>query len=369
MEPLPLACSPRARQYSLIVRRFFGVIVVRFAQTAAPLRLLLLSGVVISLAPVVCATELTGISIFVCESGGDTDHCDIETAPLTPAWHTGLDDIAGPIAVTESLPPRSYLLPLINGPLGTTVYPLTPGDKHVLTLLWQSSELNFPSRFALNFFFNGDQLLPGISAIVPTWAGLGFTNFHTNFSATTYSMYFREVESPATLQYTDGNNQVTVTALMAAHSSWFAPADRVGLRAFGPDGNLDAVAIVELSVTAVEPTPALEPRPSQVATPRLAAPLHAVVGPDESPPHDDEAEGTPSGPTDTLAPSTFANATPEATRDEHMRPTPSAASPAPSTPTPKRKVTRTPSPNRTRDGELTVTPSPHLRPSHRSPAP
>ncbi len=277
--------------------------------------------VVWGLVPVVLAstahaTALTGICVFVCAPAGDGNHCEPSHQPLSIAWHTALDDVAAPIALTTSLPPASYRLPLLNRS-GSLTYPLRRG-KHVFTAMWQPSEGKLPLRFGVNFFFNGDPLVPGIAAIVPTWTGLGFTYFHANLSSTTYSLYMREVENPATLEYHDGWNVVTVTVLMAGHSNWFAPWDRVGTNTFGRDGKRDAIAIIELSVSRSAGAPAAAGTPGQTAEPAVSSPREAILRPDETAP----------------------SATP---------PPPSVASPTAGTPapTPPTRATRTPTVPRT----------------------
>ncbi len=231
-----------------------------------------------------CATELSGICIFVCAPGDNSGECEPATAAGANAWHTSLDDIAPPIALTKYIPTRSYAVLPYNGPLGGLHIPLGPG-KYLFTALWQPvAGENFPPRLGFNFFFNNNITQPGISAIAPTWSGLGLTNFHANLFPATYSLFLQQVESPAALQYSDGQNAVTLTALLAAHSNWFAPVDRIGLHRFARDGSKDAAAIIELTVAPAARSP-ITPAPLPPSKePRIVPPPFAIIGPDEGVP-------------------------------------------------------------------------------------
>ena len=250
-----------------------------------------LSLLIAQAASVAHATNFSGMSIFVCDPMPPDDPHQCEpTGVGNVAWHTALDDVAAPIALLPWMPPRSYTRPLLNptgllwAPLSSdrASSPLSPA-KYVFTALWESLGSPFPGWLGFNFFFNGDTMVPGITAIVPVWVRFSYlTYFRRNDAATTLSMNMSDVDNPATLQYSDGENRVTLTALMATHSSVFAPVDRVGLTGFGRDGHLDAIAVIELTVEPLPPTQGAAPRPLQPASPRVVGPPSAILGPDES---------------------------------------------------------------------------------------
>jgi hypothetical protein len=225
------------------------------------------------------ATELTGICMFACGPSSTADACDPGDSSSV-AWHTERDDVAAPLALFRSLPPRSYGLPPVN-PFAQLSYPLTIG-KQIFTFIWQPIMAPFPLRYGVNFFFNGDDLLPGITADVPILGGLGFTYFRPNLSATTVSMYLREVENPATVSYSDGQSVVTLTALLIAPPNTFATVDRIGLTGFAPDHYPDAVGIIELTVSA-----AAQSTPGSLGSAGVpsdvGAPAALILGPDERP--------------------------------------------------------------------------------------
>jgi hypothetical protein len=231
------------------------------------------------------ATELSGIIIYACAPTQDPDQCD--PAPLSLAWHTAADNSAAPIGVLPSLLPANAIAPPLN-PTVDLQYPLSPGNA-LFTLLWAPGPDGFPLRLGVNLFFNGDTLQPGISAILPTWAGPALTGFHANLSPATYSLFLRDVENPGSLTYSDSANLIELTALMATVPGSVAKIDRMRLDGFGPDGRLDAVGVLELRVQPIgwrhAPAPAVHTPVVPTAPARVLGPLQAQVG--------EAIEGTP----------------------------------------------------------------------------
>src|SRR5262249_13713056 len=139
------------------------------------------------------------------------------------------------------------------------------GKSYIITLLWQHVYREFPPQMLLNLYFNGDNLNPGISVVVPYRFSL--TQFRVNTSPTTLSLYGRDVENTGGLFYDDGQLRAHLGAAFYTPStgptlSWrpgdLENLDRVGMRALKPDGFPDGVLVYEL---VIEPSQ----RPAQPA--------------------------------------------------------------------------------------------------------
>ena len=219
------------------------------------------------------ATELSGIVI----SEVDKD------PPQRRVWHTSLDPAAPPVALAVSIPPASFRLPLVNDGAGEISVPLTVSGpyrletKNLFTAFWQVDPRQPLTDVAVSFFFNRDTLSPGISVVVPIWAG-GFTYFRRNTAPTVLGLYLREVVNETDLQYSDGDNRITLTALLLSNPTPYLPVDRAGFNSLAADHAFDATMIFELSVASdIAPrAPALAPRRSIV--PLLQGPLQATIG-------------------------------------------------------------------------------------------
>jgi hypothetical protein len=172
----------------------------------------------------------------------------------------------------------------------------------------------------VNIFFNGDTLNPGISAVVPVWPGIGFTYFRRNTGPRLLSLYLRDVDNTADLVYGDGENKVTLTALMVSNPGWIGNVDRVGRAALIRDGVNDAVAVIELTVApAVAPTPLPTMRTGESGAPSLIGPQTAIVGDAEPGTLPEDHAATPgeiSEPTESAGAWTPAAETPTAGADD-----------------------------------------------------
>jgi hypothetical protein len=255
------------------------------AERSLVLRLLLLVGVFGAVVPrEIHATTLTGVALYACDNSGE---------PTGEFWHTSLDPSGHPIGFTRWAPSAARgIFPFGNDPgirhdgdISIELLPIS----HVITLFWQYTPGQFPDHVALNLFFNGDNLNPGISAVVPWLAG--FTLFATNPRATTLSLYSREVQNPGSLVYDDGTVSARLGTAYYFRSAvnldiWmWRPSDlinvdRVGLTHLAPDGIPDAVMVFELVVTPSQQANSGTARPTPAQPVGLVPPLSARVGED-----------------------------------------------------------------------------------------
>jgi hypothetical protein len=159
-------------------------------------------------------------------------------------------------------PNAGYTAPFINSGNGSTAsisYALTPGtyEFYFFTMgFWN----NNPGYYALNLFFNGDNTNPGIAAFspantltaTPIAAGLPTLSLSGDNS--------HPVPAPGSLVYTAAGLSVTLTGYGYGEPGVFGgpPLDRVGNLNSQPDGYLDSVGIIDLTVTAVPEPPLLQ---------------------------------------------------------------------------------------------------------------
>lgn len=268
--------------------RFMPAQLLRLAQAHARAAVLTVVAILV-LPPAAPAAELSGVLLFSCATTDDPDECRADAQAA--AWHTTIDDTAAPLLVLPGLLPANALKPPLNRG-GDLRLPL-PYGKTLLTFLLQPTAGRFPARVGVNLYFNGDQLTPGAAAIVPTWAGPALTRFWPNLSPIIPSLYLRDAESPGSVTYSDGQSLVEITALLVAPPQAVARVDRVGPTALRPDGGLDAVVILELTIAPIRwrrdagpaaaplnepivPPPGVTLLPVQTPTP-LSTPIAAVA--------------------------------------------------------------------------------------------
>ena len=112
------------------------------------------------------ALDLTGVLLYAADQNGN---------PTGPKWRTTSGKEGYPLALSRSNPyaVRSFLL--VNGDNDEIDIPLQPGFDYVHTLLWQFDERAFPPNLVINLFFDGNNLSPRISALVPYSAGSLFS--------------------------------------------------------------------------------------------------------------------------------------------------------------------------------------------------
>jgi len=225
------------------------------------------------------ATSLTGVAIYAADETGE---------PVGPFWHTSLDPSGRPIGITRWIPTGVRGITLLNDADGEISVDLVMMS-HITTTFWQFNLGEFPQWVVLNLFFNGDNLTPGISALVPF--DRGFTLFTTNPNPSTLSLYAREVQNPGALIYDDGSASGRLGAAFyfrsgAPEDAWmWRPSDltnldRVGTVSIAPDGQWDAVLVFELVVGPSQQ----QPTPGPVSNPAgfgfVPPPLAAYVGED-----------------------------------------------------------------------------------------
>jgi hypothetical protein len=157
------------------------------------------------------------------------------------------------IYVTQ--PNGGYSAPFINAGNGSSAsisYALTTGT-YQFYFFTMSFWNNNPGYYALNLFFAGDSINPGISAYSPA-----NTSTATAIPAGLATLSLdgdngNPVPSPGTSVYTDNNLTVTLTGYGYGEPGVFGgPAiDRVGNLSSQPDGYLDAVGSFTLTVAPV----------------------------------------------------------------------------------------------------------------------
>jgi len=239
------------------------------------------------------ATTLSGVAIYASDEAGE---------PVGPFWHTSLDPSGRPIGFTRWLPTGLRGIPFLNDAQGEIQVDLI-AMSHITTTFWQYNLGEFSLWMVLNLFFNGDNLNPGISALVPF--DRGFTLFTTNPNPVALSLYGREAQNPQALIYDDGSSSARLGVAFYFRSGdprdqWmWRPSDltnldRVGTTQLAPDGQWDGILVFELVVgpSQQQPTPGQGP----VSNPgSIAAPLTANVGedlwvpPEDKPPLEEEA--------------------------------------------------------------------------------
>ncbi len=330
----------------------------------------------ISHPPMSLAMSMNGVAIYAVDQTGE---------PNGPFWHTSLDPSGRPIAITRWNPQGVRGIPFLNDPAS---HP--DGEfnidlfwmSHETTTLWQYNPGEFPQWVVLNIFFNGDNLNPGISAIVPFERG--FTLFTTNPNPTTLSLYGRDVQNPQTLIYDDGGASARLGVAYYYRSGvpddvWmWRPSDltnldRVGTEEIAPDGQADAVLIFELVVgPSQQPPPG--PLPSRATGfGAVSPPLTANIGPDlwvapDKPPLEEGTGTQQSAP----AEATVSEPTPVASDVGTAAATPAAASTGatPPPPTPEPTIEHgAPTPHGSRTPERTPTQSAASAATVESPTP
>lgn len=203
-----------------------------------------------------CVSELQALQL----TGVLLESVDDHGNPAGPVWHTASGYGGRPLGFTRWPPPQTRGIPFPLAPDGSLSIELWPGPfvpAHVTHLFWQFLPGEFPSALVLNLYFNGDNVMPGISAWVP-WR-YGFTHLLPNPAPTTRSLYLDVVDHPSSLTFDDGQFAARLTAafFFPSHGEprqWrprdFTDIDRVGIDALRPDGQPDGVLIFELKVEA-----------------------------------------------------------------------------------------------------------------------
>jgi hypothetical protein len=225
------------------------------------------------------ALEVSGVLLEALDAAG---------RQVAPVWHTSLDLAAMPLGyLLDADPVNSRLIPLQNdGAGGEMDRHLLPGV-HIVTLFWQMDRAGIPPGMLLNIYFAGDNLTPGISAIVKY--SYGFANFQVNTAPSTLSLYLRDVENTASLFYDDGTLRAELVAafymLSAGSTSQWRPSDlknidRVGVRLLRANGAPDGVLVFQLLVGPSPQQPTPQSGNLQVQPGALIGPLQAQVGSD-----------------------------------------------------------------------------------------
>ncbi len=264
------------------------------------LRLLLLFGALafqIRTPALVRGVQLTGVNLYSANDNGE---------PIGAFWHTSLDPSGQPIGFTRWIPQGIRNVPFANRDNGEIVIELVPAP-HIATLFWQYKAGEFPDLLALNLFFNGDNLNPGISVLVPH--AREFTVFRQNLSPTALSLYGRDVENSTGPAYDDGQSSIRLGAAFYFASGvgvgeWrpsdLVNLDRVGDDRLTPDGNFDGILVFEVVVSPSTQRPASNAAGRPPAAPVLVEPLQARIGADQWDAH--PGERLESGPVSTRSP-------------------------------------------------------------------
>jgi len=221
------------------------------------------------------ALELTGVLLLP---------VTLEGAPLGPAWHTTTGDDGRPLGLALSTPTGLRQAPLLNGGNGEIDVSLL----NVVDIagLWQCLDNEFPPAMVMNLYFNGDNVTPGIGAIIAS--NTEPSAFLVNRSPRTVSLQLAEVVNHPALLFDDGTLQVALSAAFYFSStglasrwrtSLFENLDRVGVDQLAPDGVPDGVVVFELTVGPSSTPPAPLPPRAHVQVAPLAIPA-ARVGED-----------------------------------------------------------------------------------------
>ncbi|MBI4514770.1 MAG: hypothetical protein HY699_03015 [Deltaproteobacteria bacterium] len=189
--------------------------------------------------------ELTGALIYGVRLRGTTG----------PFWHTASGSGGHPLGITDASPAHIRTAPLANNENGEIDLELRPG-RYIFTLLWQCPMADFPPFTALNLYFDGDNLTPGISAVVQL--ARSFTAFQVDKRPKALSLYLREVDNIGALFFDDSELRAELGVAFYMHTGvpntplWrpsdLINMDRVGLHEFSLDKMPDSVLVLELVV-------------------------------------------------------------------------------------------------------------------------
>jgi len=103
---------------------------------------------------------------------------DANATPAGVVWHTASPGEGRPLGCFPWSPQAVHGdWPLANRSDGEIDPPLLVGV-HLIDLLWQYDLGRFPTNMVMNLYFNGDNLNPGISVLMPYARGL--TQFQQN---------------------------------------------------------------------------------------------------------------------------------------------------------------------------------------------
>ena len=225
--------------------------------------------------------ELTGVMLYAADRNGN---------PTGDVWRTTSGRDGYPLALSWSNPVGVSTYFLRNAENYEINIPLNRGHTVIHTVLWQYPPRAFPPYLVLNLFFDGDNLRPRISVLVPY--ARGFTHFRGNPAPVTYGLYRREVENDAGVSFVEDGLEVRLGVAFYTPSAggtiqWaltdFFDVDRVGFHAIEPDGNPDGILVYELVTREVQPDPTPTAPPAEPERPVAgppAEPMRAFVGPD-----------------------------------------------------------------------------------------
>lgn len=322
----------------------------RKAETAA--NALSVAGVVLLLlAPFPArALELTGVLAY---------RQTMQNIP-GPFWCTAVNGRnCRPLGLSLSGPPGLRTAPLLNRADGTINIPLEPGPQ-VFTALWGYVAGEFPLvMMIVNFYLNGDNDTPAISALVP--GTTGFANFSANPQSYTYSIDGYESDNNGQLAFDDGTLQARLGAAFYLPSEgitnrWrpsdMIDIDRVGLKWLAPDGLFDGILVFELDVGPSQAQPTPQSAPSTFGFGGDGAPLQGRLGVDQwVPPPTSSLRGAVPTP-DVSGESVAAEEVQEPAPDFEATPVPATmATPAPDVPAATESPRRTPVPSVAEPGQ------------------
>lgn len=230
--------------------------------------------------PTAAALRLTGILLQALDGNGN---------PTGVVWHTSSSGEGRVLGITNWVPKQLHIVPLANRDSVDLDMLLLPGT-YIATLFWQYGLMDYPRAMMMNFYFNGDNLNPGISAFISGKKGL--TQFQANTNPRTMSLYLREVDNSAGLFFDDGQLRARLGAAFYVPSKGLTDQwrpsdlenlDRVGMTALKHDGVPDGVLLYELTVEASQQAPLAGATPvrPRAPAPVLQGPLTAHVGGDQ----------------------------------------------------------------------------------------
>jgi len=206
-----------------------------------------------------------------------------------PFWCTAVNGRnCRPLGLSLSGPPGLRTAPLLNRADGTIDIPLEPGP-YVFTALWGCVAGEFPVvMMIVNFYFNGENDTPAISALIP--GTIGFANFSANPQSYTYSIDSYESDNNGQLAFDDGTLQARLGAAFYLPSDgitnrWrpsdLVNIDRVGLKWLAPDGLFDGILVFELDVGPSQAQPTPQSAPSTFGFGGAGSPLQGQLGADQ----------------------------------------------------------------------------------------